>query len=61
MFWERVCEKKSHKTIGANINFVYTNEDGQDIEFNAAREIDIEYVEEYIGINPYVLIPLMLL
>ncbi len=58
-FWERVCEKRDLKKITALINFSYFNQDWEEIEFNSAKEFEIAYVEEYIGINPYVVIPLI--
>ena len=61
MFWERVCEARKHKTITALIDVLYTNEKWEEIEFNAAEEFDIEYTEQYIGLNPYVIVPLILL
>ncbi len=61
MFWERVCEARKHKTITAFIDVWYTNENWEEIEFNAAEEFDIQYTEEYIGLNPYVIIPLLFL
>ena len=55
--WERVCEKRNHKKITALIDFSYTDQNGEEIEFNSAEEFEIEYVEQYIGINPFVIIP----
>ncbi len=57
--WERVCERKDNKRITALINFTYTNEDWEEIEFNSAEEFDIDYIEEYVWINPFVVIPLL--
>lgn len=61
MPWERVCEKRKTKTVQAYIEIAYENEDGESVQYNAADEFEIEYTEEYIGINPYVVIPLIIL
>lgn len=61
MFWERVCEARRSKTITAFIDVSYTNEKGELIEFSSAKDFDIEYTEQYIGINPYVILPLVIL
>lgn len=60
-FWERVCEKRDFKKITALINFSYFNQDWEEVEFNSAKEFEIAYVEEYIGVNPFVVIPLIFL
>ncbi len=57
MFWERVCEAKKHKKVTAIIDMWYVDENGEEVEFSAAKEFDIEYTEEYIAPNPYVLLP----
>ena len=58
--WERVCEKRDHKKIKALINFSYSDENWEEVEFNSAKEFEIEYTEQYIGINPFVVIPFIL-
>jgi len=55
--WERVCEKRSNKKITALIDFSYLDHNGERIEFNSAKEFEIEYIEQYIGINPYIVLP----
>ena len=60
MFWERVCEAKRHEKVTAFINMSYTDENGEEVEFSSARDFYIEYTEEYIGINPYVIIPFLI-
>jgi zinc-ribbon domain len=61
MFWERVCEARRYKKITALIEVNYTDENGKEIEFNSARDVEIEYIESYIWKNPYVFIPLLFL
>ncbi|MDC0505971.1 hypothetical protein OAN96_00065 [Candidatus Gracilibacteria bacterium] len=60
MFWERVCKRKQFKTLTADIELSYINNEGKEIEFNSAKEFKIQYIEQYIGINPYVVLPLIL-
>ena len=60
MPWERVCYRKNNKTITALIDMSYTDDNWEDIEFTSAKEIPIAYTEKYIGINPYVIVPLFL-
>ncbi|MDD3646413.1 MAG: zinc ribbon domain-containing protein [Candidatus Gracilibacteria bacterium] len=58
MFWERVCERQQNKKITAIFDISYLDENGELIEYNAAKDFYIDYTEEYIGLNPYVIIPL---
>lgn len=60
MFWERVCEAKRHEKITAFIDMSYTDENGEVVEFNSAKDFYINYTEEYVGINPYVVIPIVI-
>lgn len=61
MFWQRVREAQRNKTIQAIIDISYTDENGEEVEFNSAREFDISYTEQYIALNPYVVFPLLLI
>lgn len=61
MFWERVLERKNTEKITAEFSIKYKDKDGEDIQFNSAKEFDIEYTEKYIGLNYYVCIPLWIL
>ena len=54
MFWERICTRKQHKKITALIDISYVNQDGDTIEFNSAQDFYIDYTEQYIGLNLYV-------
>ena len=54
--WERVAERRDAKTIEALINFSYTDEEWEEIEFNSAKEFEIEYTEQYVWVNPYIII-----
>lgn len=56
MFWERVCERTKYKKITAIIDLSYENREWEDVEFNSAKEFEVTYKENYIWINPYVII-----
>ena len=60
MPWERVCFRKNNKNIKALINIVYTDDNGEEVEYSSAKEIPVTYTEKYIGINPYIVLPLLL-
>jgi len=60
MFWERVSEARRHEKITALIDISYTDENGEVVEFNSAEEFHINYTEEYVGLNPYVVIPFVI-
>jgi hypothetical protein len=55
-FWERILERTNTKLVTAEIQFAYTDVDGEEVEFNSAKEFHIEYVDTYIGVNKYVLL-----
>ena len=61
MFWERVSESRKHEKITAIIDLYYTDENGEEIEFSSAQDFYIDYTQQYIGLNPYVIIPIILL
>lgn len=61
MFWERVASKKQYQTLTADIDLSYIDHEGNEIEFNAAPEFWIEYTQQYIGLNPYVIVPFALI
>jgi len=54
--WERVSQKQENKKITALINVAYTNHEWEEIEFNSAQDFEIQYVKEYIWVNPYVIL-----
>jgi hypothetical protein len=56
MFWQRVSEIRTHKTILAEIEMSYLDENGEEIEFNTAKEFQVQYVEQRITNNPYILL-----
>jgi hypothetical protein len=60
MPWERVCTKKQEKVVQAVIEVSYKDENGDLVEYNSADEFKIEYTEEYVGLNPYVIIPIII-
>lgn len=61
MPWERVSEVRQTKKIFADIQIVYQDEEGKDVEFNSAKEFEVQYIEEQITLNPYVILALLLL
>ena len=61
MPWEVVTESRNRKNITADIELRYTDINGNDRVFNAAEEFPIQYKEEVIIINPYILLWLFLL
>ena len=60
MPWERVNEELKTKTVKAYIEIAYKDGEGDDIQYNSAGEFEIEYTQQYIWLNPYVIIPLFL-
>jgi len=60
MFWERVSEARRHEKVTAIINIAYTDENGEVVEFNSAEDFYIDYTEQYISMNPYVILPLLI-
>jgi len=60
MFWERYSERINHKKITALIDISYKNKKGENIEFNSAKEFNIDYKESYIWYNPYVILLLII-
>ena len=61
MFWERVCEVRTQKNVTANIELEYLDENGDPIIFSSAQEFPIQYIEEQVRLNPYVILGLLLL
>jgi len=61
MFWERVSEIRQHKTITAEIEIVYYDEDGNPVEFTTATEFPVQYIEQKVTVNPYIVLALLLL
>lgn len=61
MFWERVSESRTYKTISAEIELIYLDENGEEIEFNTAKEFPVQYIEQKVTLNPYVILALLLL
>ncbi len=56
MPWQRVCERKKTKTIEAVLEIAYKDEKWDTIQYNSAQEFEIEYTEQYLWINPYLII-----
>lgn len=61
MFWERVSEVRQDETITAEIDITYNDEEWNPIEFTSAQEFNIQYIEERVTINPYIVLGLLLL
>ncbi|MDD2871250.1 MAG: hypothetical protein PHS49_04630 [Candidatus Gracilibacteria bacterium] len=53
MPWQRINERINEENIKANINVSYVNKDGENVEFNSAKDFTIYYKDKYIGTNPY--------
>lgn len=61
MFWERVWERQQNKKLTAIFDISYSDKNWELVEYNSAKDFYIDYTEEYIGLNPYVLIPIFAL
>jgi len=61
MFWERVSSVRQTKTITADIELFYDDKDWNPIEFTVAREFPVQYIEEQVTFNPYIIIGFILL
>ncbi len=61
MFWERVSESRTYKTITAEIEMVYYDEQWNPIEFSTAKEFPVQYIERVVSLNPYVILAIILL
>ena len=61
MPWEIITESRTRTNITADIELRYKDIDGNERVFNAAQEFPIQYIEEKIIINPYILLWLFLL
>jgi len=56
MFWERYSQRVKHEKITALIDLSYKDTKWKKVEFNSAKEFYVNYKENYIWYNPYVLI-----
>lgn len=61
MFWERVSENRTHKDITADIELVYYDEEGNPIEFNVSKTFTVQYIQQEVSINPYIILGLLLI
>ena len=61
MFWERVSENRANETITAETEITYNDEEWNPIKFTSAQEFNIQYIEEKVTINPYIILGLLLL
>ncbi|NUJ97687.1 DUF916 domain-containing protein [Candidatus Gracilibacteria bacterium] len=58
MMREQVKEREKTEKMKAKINIKYKGKDDEDIDFNSAKDFDITYKEQYIGINWLVVGPI---
>ena len=61
MPWEVVVNNRTRKNITADIEMRYRDINGNERVFNAAKEFPIQYTEEKIILNPYILLWFFLL
>lgn len=61
MLWQRVSESRKHKIITAEIELIYYDENWEPVEFSTAQEFSVQYIEEEITTNPYIILALLLL
>jgi len=61
MFWERVSENRTHKDITADIELVYYDEEGNPIEFNVSKTFSVQYIEQIVTLNPYMILWFLLI
>ena len=54
--WERINQRINHKTIKAEIDISYIDNNWELIDLPSAQEFYIDYKDEYIWLNPYVII-----
>lgn len=50
-FWEQLKSRIIKKKLTANITVIHKDKDGNDVPFNSAKDIFVEYKEQYVGIN----------
>jgi len=61
MFWERVSENRTYKEVTADIELIYYDEEWNPIEFNTSRTFPVQYIEQVVTINPYVILGILLI
>ena len=61
MFWERVSESRTHKDITADIELIYYDEEWNPIEFNTSKTFTVQYIEQEVSVNPYIILALLLI
>lgn len=57
MLWERISKRTVNKKIKAEVDINYKENNEKDINYSSAKEFNVEYEEQYIWLNPYVVIP----
>lgn len=57
MPWQRISERTVKKKIRADVEITYKENNEKDVNFNSAKDFNIEYEEKYVWLNPYVVIP----
>lgn len=58
MPWERFATRNNNKTITAQFNINYIDENWEIIEFNSAQDFEIQFKERFVSLNPYFFIVL---
>ncbi len=51
MMWEKIKTREKNEKMKANIDISYKWKDNEDIDFNSAKDFNVNYTEQYIGIN----------
>ncbi len=51
--WQRINERLEQKNINAIIEMWYENYEGKNIQFNSAKEFEVDYKVKYVWLNPY--------
>ena len=60
MFWEKIIEKQNRKKITSIIDLSYKDREWFDVEFSSAYDFYINYKEDKVWLNFYVIIPAIL-
>lgn len=61
MMWEQIKEREKTEKMKADININYKWDDNKDINFNSAKDFNVTYTEQYVGINWLVVWPAILI
>lgn len=61
MPWEILTQERTRRNITADIEMRYLDSQGNEVVFNSAQEFPVQYVQEKIIMNPYIILWLILL